>query len=28
VLVPLRAGNTRAAATLAKQLLPFGRITG
>lgn len=28
VLVPLRAGNTRAAATLAKQLLPFGRLTG
>jgi hypothetical protein len=28
VLVPLRAGNTRAAAALAKQLLPFGRING
>jgi len=28
VLVPLRAGNTRAAASLAKQLLPFGRING
>ncbi len=28
VLVPLRAGDTHAAAALAKQLLPFGRIAG
>jgi hypothetical protein len=28
VLVPLRTGNTRAAADLAKQLLPFGRVKG
>jgi hypothetical protein len=28
VLVPLRAGDTRTAAALAKQLLPFGRLTG
>jgi len=28
VLVPLRAGDTRAAAALAKQLLPFGRLKG
>jgi hypothetical protein len=28
VLVPLRAGDTRAASALAKQLLPFGRLKG
>lgn len=28
VLIPLRSGDTKAAATLAKQLLPFGRLAG
>ena len=28
VLVPLRAGNAKAAQALAKQLLPFGRVAG